>query len=107
MGRTLFTIIIVALFFKGTTYAQQLSPQPVIPGQWIKSWMLCGPIPLQESKASLPVLYLKCKRTPLLAKYDDTYEKFSTIAKRDGVTFYAEAGEPHRISFHKSVESAK
>ena len=48
MGRTLFLIIIVALFLKGTTYAQQLSPQPVIPGQWIKSWLLCGPIPIKE-----------------------------------------------------------
>ena len=57
--------------------------------------------------ASLPVLYLKCKRTPVLAKYDGSYEKFCIIAKREGVTYYAEAGEPHRIAFHKSVESAK
>ena len=57
--------------------------------------------------ASLPVLYLKCKRTPVLAKYDGTYERFCKIAEREGVTFYAEAGEPHRISFHKSIESAK
>jgi hypothetical protein len=57
--------------------------------------------------ASLPVLYLKCKRTPVLAKYDGTYAKFCSIAQREGVTFYAEAGEPHRISFHKSVENAK
>lgn len=57
--------------------------------------------------ASLPVLYLKCKRTPVLAKYDGTYTKFCDIAKREGITFYAEAGEPHRISFHKSVESAR
>ena len=32
---------------------------------------------------------------------------FCTIAEREGVTFYAEAGEPQRISFHRSVESAK
>jgi hypothetical protein len=57
--------------------------------------------------ASLPLLYLKCKRTPVLAKYDGTYAKFCTIAQREGVTFYAEAGEPHRVSFHKSVENAK
>jgi hypothetical protein len=57
--------------------------------------------------ASLPILYLKCKRAPILAKYDGTYERFCAIAEREGVTFYAEAGEPHRISFHKSVESAK
>ena len=57
--------------------------------------------------ASMPVLYLKCKRTPVLAKYDGTYQKFCSIAKREGITFFAEAGEPHRISFHNSVESAK
>jgi hypothetical protein len=43
----------------------------------------------------------------VLAKYDGSYEKFCQIAKREGVTFYAEAGEPHRIAFHKSVEEAK
>jgi hypothetical protein len=48
MGRKLFLIISVSLFLKVTTNAQQLSPQPVIPGQWIKSWLLCGPIPLKE-----------------------------------------------------------
>jgi hypothetical protein len=57
--------------------------------------------------ASLPVLYLKCKRTPVLAKYDGTYAKFCEIAKREGVSYYAEAGEPHRLAFHKWVEGAK
>ncbi len=57
--------------------------------------------------ASLPVLYLKCRRTPVIARYDGTYEKFCIIAKREGVTYYAEAGEPHRMAFHKSVENAK
>ncbi len=47
MVRKLFLIIQIALLFYGITYSQQLLPQPVIPGQWIKSWMLCGPIPLQ------------------------------------------------------------
>ncbi len=57
--------------------------------------------------ASLPVLYLKCNRSPKLAKYDGTYDKFCMIAKREGVTYYAEAGEPHRLSFHRSMEGAK
>ncbi|MFA5817506.1 MAG: DUF4838 domain-containing protein, partial [Bacteroidales bacterium] len=48
MRRILIFTILVALFLKGTTYAQQLPPQPVIPGQWIKSWLLCGPIPIKE-----------------------------------------------------------
>jgi hypothetical protein len=57
--------------------------------------------------ASLPVLYLKCKRNPVLAQYDGTYSKFCEITKREGITFYAEAGEPHRVSFHKTLESIK
>jgi hypothetical protein len=57
--------------------------------------------------ASLPVLYLKCKRSPVLSKYDGTYAKFCEIVKREGVTMYAEAGEPHRVSFHRGVENAK
>jgi len=57
--------------------------------------------------ASLPVLYLKCKRVPVLARYDGTYAKFCVVAKREGVTHYAESGEPHRFSFHNSVENAK
>jgi hypothetical protein len=57
--------------------------------------------------ASLPVLYLKCLRSPVLAKYDGSYAIFCSIAEREGVTFYAESGEVQRISFHKSVENAK
>jgi hypothetical protein len=57
--------------------------------------------------ASLPILYLKCQRSPLLAKYDGSYEEFCRITTRENVTFYAEAGEPHRIAFHKTVENAK
>jgi len=57
--------------------------------------------------ASLPVLYLKSKRTPVLAKYDGTYSRFCEIVKREGISVYAEAGEPHRLSFHKSIEDAQ
>lgn len=57
--------------------------------------------------ASLQILYLKCKRTPVLAKYDGSYARFCRIAKREGVLNYAEAGEPHRAAFHRSVENAK
>lgn len=57
--------------------------------------------------ASLPILYLKCLRSPVQAKYDGSYEKFCRIAERENVTFYAEAGEPQRVSFHKTVENAK
>jgi hypothetical protein len=57
--------------------------------------------------ASLPVLYLKCLRAPLQAKYDGTYEQFCRIAEREKVYFYAEAGEPQRISFHKTIENSR
>ena len=57
--------------------------------------------------ASLPVLYLRCLRSPLQARYEGSYEKFCRIAEREKVTFYAEEGEPQRISFHKTVENAK
>jgi hypothetical protein len=57
--------------------------------------------------ASLPILYLKCKRTPVLAKYDGTYADFCRIAEREHVTHYAEAGEAQRKAFHKSMENAK
>ena len=57
--------------------------------------------------ASLPILYLKCQRAPGLAKYDGSYEKFCSITKREGITYYSEAGEQQRIQFHKNVEAAK
>jgi hypothetical protein len=57
--------------------------------------------------ASLPVLYLKCKRTPVIARNDGTYAKFNTIVKREGITRYAEYGEETVSSFHSTVENAK
>lgn len=47
MGKSLFFIILFALMLNAPVFAQQVTPQPVIPGQWIKSWLICGPIPLQ------------------------------------------------------------
>ncbi len=57
--------------------------------------------------ASLPVLYLKCKRMPVLSRFDGTYDTFCTITKREGITHYAESGEPQRRAFHRAVETAK
>lgn len=57
--------------------------------------------------ALLPVLYLKCKRTPTIAKQDGSYARFCEIVKREGVTHYAEAGEPQWKAFHTAVESAR
>ena len=62
--------------------------------------------------ASLPVLYLKCKRTPVIARNDGTYENFKRIAQREKVTHYAEGWtaelvEQNRSRFNEGVENAK
>jgi hypothetical protein len=57
--------------------------------------------------ARLPVMYLKCKRSPMLVKFDGTYQRFKEIVERENITHYAEAGVPHKQDFHKMVESAK
>ena len=57
--------------------------------------------------ARLPVMYLKCRRAPVEAKFDGTYARFCGIVEREGILHYAERGEPHRTAFHKSVEAAK
>ena len=57
--------------------------------------------------ARLPVMYLKCKRSPLLAKYDGTYDRFTQIVERENITHYAERGAPHREDFHTMMEKAK
>jgi hypothetical protein len=57
--------------------------------------------------ARLPIMYLKCKRSPVAAKYDGTYERFKEIVKREGITHYAERGEPHREAFHRRVEESR
>ena len=57
--------------------------------------------------AYLPVLYLKCKRLPILSRQDGTYDQFCRIVKREGITHYAEAGETHKAAFHQTVENAR
>jgi hypothetical protein len=57
--------------------------------------------------ARLPIMYLKCKRTPVQAKEDGTYARFCEIVEREGVTHYAEAGESDRQSFHEQMEGAQ
>ncbi|HEX5025320.1 MAG TPA: DUF4838 domain-containing protein, partial [Agriterribacter sp.] len=62
--------------------------------------------------ATLPLLYLKCKRTPLIARNDGSYEKFKRIVEREKVTHYSESWnetltEQNRIQFNTSVESAQ
>jgi len=55
--------------------------------------------------AELPVLYLKCRRSPHEAKKDGSYALFSEIVEREGVTHYAESGAPHKEEFHHGMDS--
>jgi hypothetical protein len=55
----------------------------------------------------LPIMYLKCKRNPVLAKEDGAYARFNEIVERENVTHFAEAGEPHARAFHEEMESVK
>ena len=48
MNKIITSCILLALFFSVTLNAQQLSPQPIAPEQWLRSWLLCGPIPLNK-----------------------------------------------------------
>lgn len=57
--------------------------------------------------ARLPVMYLKCKIAPAEAIYDGTYDRFKMIVKREGITHFAEAGQPHVESFYRQMESIK
>lgn len=57
--------------------------------------------------ASLPVLYLKCKRLPEIAREDGTYRRFCEITEREGVTHYAESGASHRDGFYKEMTDVK
>jgi hypothetical protein len=57
--------------------------------------------------ARLPLMYLKCKRTPVKCKYDGTYQRFNEIVEREGITHFAEQGAPHVKAFHETIESAK
>lgn len=57
--------------------------------------------------AKLPVLYLKCRRTPVKARNDGTYEEFVRITEREGVTHISEAGKPAMDAFHHSIQHAK
>ena len=57
--------------------------------------------------AKLPVLYLRCRRTPFKALHDGTYAEFVNISEREGITHLAEAGKPDFDAFHNSVKHAK
>lgn len=57
--------------------------------------------------ARLPLLYLKCQRTPVVAKYDGTYDRFRAIVAREGVTHFAESGKAQSDAFYQKMERAR
>ncbi len=57
--------------------------------------------------ARLPLMYLKCKRSPVNAKYDGSYDRLLEIAEREGITHFAEAGKPHFEAFKTQMESVE
>ena len=57
--------------------------------------------------ARLPLMYLKCKRDPVNAKQDGTYEHFMEIVEREGITHLAESGKPHFDAFNEQMLSVE
>ena len=57
--------------------------------------------------ARLPLMYLKCKRNPVISKYDGTFERFNKIVEREGITHFAERGKPHKDAFLEQVIMAE
>ncbi|MDD2380471.1 MAG: DUF4838 domain-containing protein [Mariniphaga sp.] len=58
--------------------------------------------------ATLPVLFLKCSRTPIVAREDGTFDKFLEIIREQGITRIHEYGAKNDLkSFTEFVLSAK
>lgn len=57
--------------------------------------------------ARLPVMYLRCKRTPVQAGIDGTYDRFCRIVEREGITHLSEGGKPVDELFHKNIKEAE
>ena len=57
--------------------------------------------------AYLPVLYLKCKRTPAVAHYDGSYEKLLEITEREKITNFSEGGKSDIRAFHRKMKESE
>lgn len=53
----------------------------------------------------LSILYLKCRRSPAIARNDGTYDKLLKIVEKEGITHFAEYRET-KETFIKLIESA-
>ncbi len=70
-----------------------------------------GEILRRVEMASLPVLYLQCKRNPVAARSDGSFDQFRRIVEQEKITYYSEtdaaSAEKDRLLFEQSVENAK
>jgi hypothetical protein len=58
--------------------------------------------------ASIGILYMKCIRTPILAREDGTYEKFSRIVEREKVINWMDTDFLEKTkSFHQMIKNAR
>jgi hypothetical protein len=55
----------------------------------------------------LPLLFLKCKRTPRDAIRDGSFDRLLEIINRENVTHFAEAGKPHLDAFLAEMEALR
>jgi hypothetical protein len=72
----------------------------------LEVWAANEKIAKRVDIATLPVLYLKCKRSPVDAKKDGTFDQFLAICKKEGITRLSEGGE-NIDTFKKSVLKVK
>ena len=86
MSRKLIITLLVALFFYGAAFSQKLTPKPIVFGQWLKSWMLYGPIMLTEPVSpSDPNIHLEGFDTDFLSA---TGGEGHVISKGGGLSKY-------------------
>ena len=57
--------------------------------------------------ARLPLMFLKCKHTPVVAREDGTYARLRAIMERERVTLLSEGGAAHMQAFFNEVETAR
>ena len=57
--------------------------------------------------ARLPLMFLKCKHTPAMAREDGTYARLRAIMARENVRLLSEGGEAHMQEFFREVEAAQ
>jgi hypothetical protein len=102
MNKRFFTIAYIIAFSSITAFSQQITPQKIIPGEWIRTWLLCGPIPLQEQQdPSLSAEHLQGFQTDYLKKAGG--EQNPHINAGDAVKFKGGSAKWFLFSSHDSI----